>query len=244
MAARNDVFSRPPARPVPMVVSVGGEEPAGWQAQSAGYADLAEAAGCAVERVTVPGANHFSMLFDAVSAGRQVLRGVRGEDVAGRGTWCPKAFAPPLFPSCPHIVIPGLVPGISLGRFRRTAAWMPGTSPRLSGLDLGDRAHGLDSTGFRGVRRDRDPDRRPAARPCSRHTRTCSGYPYGRLAEPLERDTRNKSGYDERACPEPVEGGAFGHDGQEADRGRRALPKSRSAPPQCLNRTPVEQVRV
>ena len=69
MAARNDVFASPPARPVPMVVSVGGEEPAGWQAQSAGYADIAEAAGCAVERVSVPDTNHFSMLFDAVSAG-------------------------------------------------------------------------------------------------------------------------------------------------------------------------------
>ena len=69
MAARNDVFANPPARPVPMVVSVGGEEPAGWRAQSAGYAGIAEAAGSEVERVTVPGANHFSMLFDAASAG-------------------------------------------------------------------------------------------------------------------------------------------------------------------------------
>ncbi len=69
MAARNNVFANPPARPVPMVVSVGGEEPAGWQAQSEGYAGVAEAAGCAVQRVTAPGANHFSMLFDAVQAG-------------------------------------------------------------------------------------------------------------------------------------------------------------------------------
>ena len=69
MAARNNAFARPPARPVPMVVSVGGDEPAGWRAQSAGYAEIAEAAGCAVERVIVPGANHFSMLFDAVRAG-------------------------------------------------------------------------------------------------------------------------------------------------------------------------------
>ena len=68
-AARADAFAHPPTKPVPMVVSVGGKEPAGWQAQSAGYADIAEAAGCAVERVTVPGANHFSMLFDAVSGG-------------------------------------------------------------------------------------------------------------------------------------------------------------------------------
>ena len=69
MAARNNAFAHPPQRAVPMVVSVGGEEPAGWQAQSAGYAGIAEAAGCAVARVTVPGANHFSMLFDAVNAG-------------------------------------------------------------------------------------------------------------------------------------------------------------------------------
>ena len=48
-------------------------------------------------------------------------------------------------PSCPLPVIPGLV-------------------PLLSGLDLGDRALGLDSTGFRGVRRDRDSDRHPACR--------------------------------------------------------------------------------
>ena len=31
-----------------------------------------------------------------------------------------------------HIVMPGLVPGISLHRFRRTAAWMPGTSPGMT----------------------------------------------------------------------------------------------------------------
>ncbi len=69
MAARNNVFTNPPRKPVPMVVSVGSEEPSGWQAQSAGYAAIAEAAGCTIEKVTVPGANHFSMLFDAVSTG-------------------------------------------------------------------------------------------------------------------------------------------------------------------------------
>ncbi len=69
MAARTDAMTRPPQKAVPMVVSVGGEEPAGWRAQSSAYADLAEAAGCAVVRVTVPGANHFSMLFDAVGTG-------------------------------------------------------------------------------------------------------------------------------------------------------------------------------
>ena len=31
-----------------------------------------------------------------------------------------------------HIVIPGLVPGISRHRFRRTAAWIPGSSPGMT----------------------------------------------------------------------------------------------------------------
>ena len=66
---------------------------------------------------------------------------------------------------CPFFVMPGLVPGIFRHRFPRTAAWMPGTSPRLSGLDLADRAHGLDSSRFRRARPNRDPDRRPARRP-------------------------------------------------------------------------------
>ncbi len=57
-----------------------------------------------------------------------------------------------LLSAMPHIVMPGLV-------------------PLLSGLDLGDRAHGLNSTGLGGVRRDRNSDRHPAARPRSRHTR-------------------------------------------------------------------------
>ena len=69
MAARNDALARPPARPLPMAVSVGGAESEGWRDQSARYADLAESAGCAVERVTVPQGSHFSMLFDAVTAG-------------------------------------------------------------------------------------------------------------------------------------------------------------------------------
>ena len=98
----------------------------------------------------------------------------------------------------------------------------PGLEPLLSGLDLGDRALGLDSTGFRRVRRDRDSDRHPASRPCSRHTRTCSGYLFEAARPGGRMDTRNKSGYDEK--------GAFGHDGQKADRRRRAPPKTRPRP--------------
>ena len=33
--------------------------------------------------------------------------------------------------------MPGLVPGISLHRFRRTAAWMPGTSPGMTIWEAG-----------------------------------------------------------------------------------------------------------
>ena len=40
--------------------------------------------------------------------------------------------APTLFRSYPLPVIPGLVPGISFHRFRRTAAWIPGTSPGMT----------------------------------------------------------------------------------------------------------------
>ncbi len=47
------------------------------------------------------------------------------------------------------------------------SAVMPGLVPRLSGLDLGDRAHGLDSSGFPRVWSNRDSDRRPARRPSS-----------------------------------------------------------------------------
>ncbi len=35
-------------------------------------------------------------------------------------------------PVMPLHVMPGLVPGIPLHRFRRTAAWMPGTSPGMT----------------------------------------------------------------------------------------------------------------
>lgn len=69
MAARNDAFARAPVRAVPVTVSVGGAEPEGWKAQSAGYADRLEAAGCPVRRVESPGCDHFSMLFDAVRSG-------------------------------------------------------------------------------------------------------------------------------------------------------------------------------
>ena len=90
------------------------------------------------------------------------------------------------------------------------------------------RAHGLDSSRFRGVRRDQDPDRRPAprpsyrhTRPSYRHTRTCSGYPCGRSTEAATGGARNKSGHDGGGRPgmaqEPAlslpKGGPFGHGG-------------------------------
>ncbi len=141
------------------------------------------------------------------------------------------------------------------GSQTRCAPDTPFGSPRwLSGSGFAGRAHGLDSTGFRGVRRDRDPDRRPAARPPSRHarppyrhTRTCSGY-LSQAAPPGGRmDTRNKSGHDGRACPEPVEGGVRA----SRARGGSQTPRAPETPgglpfslTQWLNRTAMEQVRV
>ncbi len=113
----------------------------------------------------------------------------------------------------PHIVMHGLV-------------------PLLSGLGFAGRAHGVDSTGFRGDRRDWDSDRCLTSQPSHRHTRTCSGYPYGRPTEAVAGDTRNKSGYDERTCLEPVEGGRPGFTGKG-----RITDAARSRNPR---RTPVQ----
>lgn len=60
-AARNDCIAQPPRRPVPVIVSVGGAEPEGWRQQSRDYAEACRGAGCAVEYLEVPGANHFTV---------------------------------------------------------------------------------------------------------------------------------------------------------------------------------------
>ena len=47
-------------------------------------------------------------------------------------------------------VIPGLDPGTHFTPCAKLP-WVPGSSPRLSGLALVDRLHGIDSTGFRAL---------------------------------------------------------------------------------------------
>ena len=112
---------------------------------------------------------------------------------------------------------------------------MPGLVPLLSGLAFMDRAHGLDSTGFRRVRWNRDLDRRPAHGPSSRHARTCSGHPLPPLPLHGRMDARNKSGHDG--------GGAFRRDGKRRDRSRCARPKSPPGFAQWLNRTAMDLFR-
>ena len=107
-------------------------------------------------------------------------------------------------------------------RFREGRRWVR-TRNRFRSMTAGSPPlSGLDSTGFRGVRRDRDPDRRPAARPSYRHTRpsyrhtrTCSGYPCGRSTEAAAGDARNKSGHDGGGRPGMT---GRGHDGKGSGR--------------------------
>jgi arylformamidase len=60
----------------PVLVAMGGAEPAGWQRQSTDYAALCRAAGCPVELLVLPGLNHFSItaaIADPTSALAQAM---------------------------------------------------------------------------------------------------------------------------------------------------------------------------
>ena len=61
MVRRNSPMFNPPLRPVPILLEVGGEEPAGWQAQTVDYAKVCADAGCATEVFVLPGETHFSI---------------------------------------------------------------------------------------------------------------------------------------------------------------------------------------
>jgi arylformamidase len=72
MAARCDALSRPPRGRPAMLISVGGDEPEGWRAQTEAYAAACRAAGLAPEVLTVPATNHFTLVHDfAAPAGAQ-----------------------------------------------------------------------------------------------------------------------------------------------------------------------------
>lgn len=64
IAARCDALSRPPRRKLPMLISVGGDEPEGWRAQTEAYAAACRAAGLAPEVQTVPATDHFTVVHD------------------------------------------------------------------------------------------------------------------------------------------------------------------------------------
>jgi arylformamidase len=69
MAARHDGLRRPPQSQVPVLIAVGGAEPAGWIGQSRAYHDVCVAAGLDVHWMCVEGANHFTLLEDAMTVG-------------------------------------------------------------------------------------------------------------------------------------------------------------------------------
>jgi arylformamidase len=69
MAARHDGLRQPLQRQVPVLIAVGGAEPAGWIGQSRPYHDVCVAAGLDVHWMCVEGANHFTLLEDAMTVG-------------------------------------------------------------------------------------------------------------------------------------------------------------------------------
>lgn len=69
MARRHDCLHQPPRRNVPVLIAVGGAEPAGWIGQSHAYHDACRQAGIDSQLRLVDGANHFSLLQEAVTPG-------------------------------------------------------------------------------------------------------------------------------------------------------------------------------
>jgi arylformamidase len=61
-------LAHPPRAPVPLIVAVGLAESDEWVRQSQLYAACAEAAGCPVGRIDLPGADHYRPLFDMLEA--------------------------------------------------------------------------------------------------------------------------------------------------------------------------------
>ena len=60
-ARRNSPLNNPPRRPTPVIVAVGALESREWIKQSKDYAAVCGDAGCAVDYLEIPAANHFSV---------------------------------------------------------------------------------------------------------------------------------------------------------------------------------------
>ncbi len=71
MATRNNACARPPRAGIPILVAVGGDEPAGWIAQSAAYHAIA---GPSAELIRVAGADHFSIGLDMADPEHDLCR--------------------------------------------------------------------------------------------------------------------------------------------------------------------------
>lgn len=61
-------LNNPPRAKTPMIVAVGLAESEEWVRQSRLYEDCAKAAGCPIERIDFPGADHYRPLFDMIEA--------------------------------------------------------------------------------------------------------------------------------------------------------------------------------
>lgn len=61
LAKQNSPFVHPPRRICPLVIAVGGAEPAGWQQMSQDFFNLCTANGVNCKYLIVPGANHYTM---------------------------------------------------------------------------------------------------------------------------------------------------------------------------------------
>ena len=77
-AAGRNCLTRDFALKPKMVVAVGGDEPEGWIAQSAAFADVCTHAGLVTHYETVPGCNHFTVLERAISPGTSANKAVFG----------------------------------------------------------------------------------------------------------------------------------------------------------------------
>lgn len=76
MAQRQDCLCQPPRRNVPLLIAVGGAEPAGWIAQSRAYHDVCRQAGLDSQWHLVDGANHFSIVQEAVTPGTPLAEAI------------------------------------------------------------------------------------------------------------------------------------------------------------------------
>lgn len=76
-AAQQSPANMTPAWPMPVAISVGGDESAEFHRQTRLYADHLRRHGCAVEEVAMPGCNHFSVVEGLAEPGSPLYRAVR-----------------------------------------------------------------------------------------------------------------------------------------------------------------------